>query len=69
MVLLFSYNITLLAKIRLFWRSSQIYWRKFDFIGDFRRFIGENPNILANWKFPVISSNFQNKKTEHPRSV
>ncbi len=47
MMLLFSYNITLLAKIRFYWRSSPIYWRKFDFIGDFHRFIGENLILLA----------------------
>ena len=62
MVLLSLYNITLLAKIQFYWRSSQIYWQKFDFIGDFHKFISENPNILANWKLSLIFSNFQKQK-------
>jgi hypothetical protein len=46
----------ILAKIRFYWRYSQVYWRKNNYIGEVHRFIGENKIILANWKFPMIFS-------------
>jgi hypothetical protein len=46
----------ILAKIRFYWRYSQVYWRKNNYIGEVHRFIGENTIILANWKFPMIFS-------------
>jgi hypothetical protein len=71
MVLLFLCKIKLLAKIRFYWRSSQIYWRKINFIGDFHKFIGENSLLLANWKLSTIFSNLQTKQkpSTHARFI
>jgi hypothetical protein len=47
----------------------KFYWRKKLFIGDIHTLIGENQNILANWKFRTFFSSlqFSQKKTPNQR--
>jgi hypothetical protein len=66
------FNETIWAKI-IYWRSSQLFWRFFHFIGENELFICENLIILAkftillaNWKFPLIFTSYQKIKNRAP---
>jgi hypothetical protein len=47
----------------------KFYWRKKLFIGDIHTLIGENQNILANWKFRTFFSSLLilTKKDSQPK--
>jgi hypothetical protein len=45
----------------------KIYWRKINFIGDTELFIGENPFLMATWKFPMIFSSLDKRNNDSGR--
>jgi hypothetical protein len=55
-------KIILLAIFTILLAKIYFYWRK-------NVFIGEKRNLLANWKFCVIFSIFQNKEAAQKRST
>ncbi|MBT2640126.1 hypothetical protein J7E37_19575 [Bacillus sp. ISL-39] len=51
-------NLILLAEFTILLAIISFYWR-------FYNFIGENPVLLANWKFPLIFTSSHNHQKMH----